>query len=107
MANYWQYAHALDYLFSARIRGYRLFSLGAYPCAVASDRGAITVEVFRVSDPLVEKQIRELEMEAGYFLQHVEVAHTPVGIYLFKTAENYPEVISGDWVDFFRTQQRL
>ena len=107
MLNYKVYESALEYLFSARIRGYRLFSLSDYPCAVAASDGAITVEIFRVMDPMVEKRIHELEIQAGYHLQHIEVAQTPVGIYLFESAENYPEVISGDWVDFFRRQQRL
>jgi gamma-glutamylcyclotransferase (GGCT)/AIG2-like uncharacterized protein YtfP len=103
MINYERYKDGLEYLFSARLKGFRLFSMGEYPCAVEApgSENSIVVEVFKVKNPAIEREIYDMELSVGYHFKEVRINHQLVGIYLYAAAGNYPEVIGGDWVDFF------
>lgn len=107
MPLYNQFKNGLDYKFSAWIRGYQLFSLGDFPCAVKSENNSdkLLVEFFNVVDPFVAKQIDDIEIGYGYDREFVEVDGVKATIYLFKNAENYPRVLGGDWVEFFRVSR--
>jgi gamma-glutamylcyclotransferase (GGCT)/AIG2-like uncharacterized protein YtfP len=103
MSNYKLYEDALVYLFSARLKGFKLYSRGQYPCAInANESDSVVVEIFRITDGHFEKQIHELEMSEGYVYQEVLIDGKNIGIYVYESAANFPEVNGGDWVSFFR-----
>lgn len=94
---------SLKYQHSFWLKGYDLYSLGPYPCAVKSDSSTskILVEVMKVVDPDVERKISGIEMDAGYYYTDILIQNKPVGIFLYESAANYPQVHHGDWVKFF------
>jgi len=103
MNNHERYKEALDYLFSARLKGFKLYSRGQYPCVSrSSNNNSVVMEVFRVTDRDFETRIHELEMSEGYVYEETIVGEKKVGIYVFENVENFQEVIDGDWVTFFR-----
>lgn len=103
MENYSAYEDELEYLFSARLKGYRLHSLGEYPFAVrTSDDDAITVEVFQTTSESAASGIHQLEIDAGYECEEISIDGLKVKIYLYRDHGNYREVDGGDWVTFFR-----
>jgi len=103
MNNYELYKEAMDYLFSARLKGFKLYSRGQYPCVIKSgERDSVLVEVFKIIDPLFERKIHEMEMSEGYTYEEVMIDDQNIGIYVFEDVRNFQEVKSGDWVSFFR-----
>ena len=104
MENHVLHLEHLKYLFSARLRGYNLYSKGEFPIAVKSSSLAdsIVVELFKIVDRSTREMIHKLEMDEGYFLDSVTIGETTANIYLFTNPENYPLVQGGDWVTFFR-----
>ena len=104
MENHLFHKNHLKYLFSARLRGYNLYSLGDFPIAVKSSDpdNSIVVELFSIVDRTTREMIHQLEIDEGYFLETITVDGIEAGIYLHNKAENYPLVQSGDWVTFFR-----
>jgi len=104
MENHTLHRDHLEYLFSARIRGYRLYSKGDFPVAVKSTAksDSIVVEIFRIADRATREMIHKLEMDEGYFLETITIDNVEVNIYLVERPGNYPVVQSGDWVTFFR-----
>ena len=104
MENHTLHAHQLEYLFSARLRGYQLYSRGGFPIAVKSpsSTNSIVVEVFKIVDRPTIEMIHKLEMDEGYILERLTVDNIQANIYLYENAKNYPLVESGDWVTFFR-----
>ena len=103
MENHDAYKAHLRYLFSARLSGHRLYSMGQYPCAVKtmSDH-AITVEVFETSHQQTADDIHQLELDEGYYLDEQLINGVMTRIYLYRHPGNYQEVPGGDWVTFFR-----
>jgi len=104
MENHILHHDHLEYLFSTRIRGYRLYSKGDFPIAVKSiaKSDSIVVEIFSIADRSTREMIHKLEMDEGYFLDTVTISDVDAGIYLFESSENNPLVQGGDWVTFFR-----
>lgn len=94
---------ALEYQYSFWLPGYDLFALADYPCVVKSNSptSKILVEVMKLNDSEVEKEIFKIEMEAGYFYTDIKIRNVPVGIFLFESGANYQRVDHGDWVKFF------
>jgi gamma-glutamylcyclotransferase (GGCT)/AIG2-like uncharacterized protein YtfP len=105
MRLYNQFHFALQYHYSAWLKGYELYSLGNYPYAVKSaipDR-KILVEIFSITEPEVEKEIFDLEVGAGYHLVKQTFDDRVINIFLYDdTSANNMRVHSGDWVTFFR-----
>jgi len=103
MRLYTEFNPHLAYHYSMWLRGYDLFSLGPYPCAVKTNnpQSKILVEIMHITDPIVEKNIFEIEMNAGYYFTDILIQSKPIGIFLYEKATNYPPVQSGDWVKFF------
>lgn len=95
-------------MYCTRIKGYGLYSLGEYPYAVrtADKTDQLTVEVFKITDPVISREIYELEINANYFLDYINLEDATVGIYLFEKIGNHPKVKCGDWVDFFGSQEK-
>jgi len=103
MDNYERYRDAMVYLYSIRLKDFKLYSRGLYPCvAKSTPENSVLVEVFRITDPQLEKEIHEMEMEEGYVYEEVLINDQRVGIYVFENIENFKEVESGDWVTFYR-----
>jgi gamma-glutamylcyclotransferase (GGCT)/AIG2-like uncharacterized protein YtfP len=104
MENHALHSDHLKYLFSARLRGYRLYSRGEFPVAVksASPSDSMVVELFSIVDRSTREMIHKLEMDEGYYLEKINVDGIDTGIYLFNDPGNYQHVESGDWVTFFR-----
>jgi gamma-glutamylcyclotransferase (GGCT)/AIG2-like uncharacterized protein YtfP len=103
MKLYETYKTALDYQYSFWLSGYDLFALTDYPYAVKSNSptSKILIEVMKINDSEVEKEIFKIEMDAGYFYEDIKIKNAPVGIFLFKSGANYQRVDHGDWVKFF------
>ena len=104
MENHILHKNHLKYLFSARLRGYSLYSRGEFPIAVKTSgaNDSIVVELFSIADRDTREMIHKLEMDEGYYLENITINGTEAGIYLFRSPENYQPVRSGDWVTFFR-----
>ncbi len=102
--NYERFEPHLCYQFSCWIKGYQLHSFGEFPFAVKTNRDEdkILVEVFEIADVNTQKQIDELELGYGYFAETILIGKQPVKIYLLEKNTNYPLVIGGDWMKFFR-----
>jgi gamma-glutamylcyclotransferase (GGCT)/AIG2-like uncharacterized protein YtfP len=92
-----------EFLFTEKLHGYKLYALERYPIAVATHNpiDVITIEVMRVTNPITENEIHQLELNAGYYYDEVPVRGISVGIYLFHESSNYPLVPHGDWVKFW------
>jgi gamma-glutamylcyclotransferase (GGCT)/AIG2-like uncharacterized protein YtfP len=103
MDNYDVYKDDLLYLYSTRLKGYKLYSRGQYPFAVKTGgKDAIVVEVFEIRNPPTAESIHRMELEEGYYRTEEMINNCRTTIYLFETGANYPEVPGGDWVIFFR-----
>lgn len=103
MNNFRVYQHDLKYLKTRRISGYELFALEEYPYAVSTQKksSSIVVEIYSIENVSVARAIHEMEIEAGYVFERIEVDGDHVGIYLFEKPGNNPKVENGDWVEFF------
>ena len=103
MPLYQQYQSHLEYQFSVWLKGFELYSLGPYPYAIRSSdpSSKILVEIFWIEDERTRYEIQEIELQAGYVLEEIEVRGTNSRIFLFSKNGNDPKVLSGDWVDFF------
>jgi gamma-glutamylcyclotransferase (GGCT)/AIG2-like uncharacterized protein YtfP len=103
MSNFREFQHGLVFHSEETLPGFQLFAMEEFPYAVRtgnpSDR--ITVEIFKVTDPRVERAFHDLEMNVGYYYDEVLVNNMITGIYLYKTAGPETLVKGGDWVKFF------
>lgn len=106
MYNYKRYQKHLNYLFTENLSGFNLYALERYPIAVKTNSSAdtIKVEVMQIIDPIIENEIHQLEMKAGYYYEEVFVGGLLAGIYLFHENGKSPLVPGGDWVQFFGQQ---
>ena len=103
MINYLEFETALQFLYQDILSGYQMYAMENFPYAVKTDNPSdlITVEVFRIINPDVERSIHRLEMTEGYYYDEVKIRDTNTGIYLFRSPGSDPLVKSGDWVNFF------
>lgn len=103
MKLYEQYKSSLNYRYSFWLPNFNLYSLGSYPCAIKTDglSNRILIEIMQITDPKIEMEIFDLEVEAGYQYEEVIIHNTSIGIFLYQDAANYPLVHHGDWVKFF------
>ena len=99
-----QFKSDLHYSYSVWLKGYDLYSLGNYPFAVKcfDPSHKILVEVTEVLNAEAEKNIDDIEIEAGYCAEKIQVGNDLVTIFLFDEAANNLRIDSGDWVNFFR-----
>ncbi len=100
---YHRFQEKLEYKYSQWLKGYELYSLGAYPFALKStdSNAVILVEVFEIKDEKTASEIHAIEMEAGYVFDVIELNGVAAGIYCYEKCTNEPKVESGDWVDFY------
>lgn len=103
-------ASGMQQLGSTIISGFRLYSLGSYPCVVRTgdDADKVTVDLFSVTGE-TESRIHHMEIGAGYEYEEIRI-ESPIeeingkefGIYTFDTSalgrlkDRY--VPGGDWV---------
>jgi gamma-glutamylcyclotransferase (GGCT)/AIG2-like uncharacterized protein YtfP len=102
--NYQRFESHLHYQFSCWLKGYQLYSFGEFPFAIKThrDEDKILVEVFEIAHEEIQRQIDDLELGYGYFIEEILIDEKPVKIYLFENKANYPLAAGGDWVKFFR-----
>lgn len=103
LENYQAYGNgALRHLHTCRIAGFRMYSMGSYPYAIRSfNEEQICVELFRITDQAVERAIHEMELEAEYYYDEVEIDGRKFGIYLFRQERPGDlHITDGDWKDF-------
>ena len=103
MMYYEVFKEGLQYQFSAKLPGFKLYALSEYPFAVKTGlpQDTIEIEVFKIIKPETERSIHNLEIEVGYYYDEVNVNAINAGISLYRHSGNYPEVKGGDWVKFF------
>ncbi|HEY5692500.1 MAG TPA: gamma-glutamylcyclotransferase family protein [Cyclobacteriaceae bacterium] len=103
MDNYKDFKAALEFVGITRISGYDLYSLGTYPYALRSDdkTSTLVIEIFKVKSPVARLAIHEMEVEAGYIFELIDIEDKKVGIYLFERPGDDPRVENGDWVSFY------
>ncbi|MDZ4715855.1 MAG: gamma-glutamylcyclotransferase [Cytophagales bacterium] len=103
MINWRRYSKGLLFLFTESLPGFALYAMEHYPYAVRTENAhdKTVVEVFKIIDPLIERQIHQLETGVGYSYHEVLIRKKPTGIYLFDRAGSEPLVPGGDWVEFF------
>lgn len=98
-----QFKQALQYEYSVWLPGFDMFSLGNYPYIIKTENAShkILVEVTKVLDEETKKCIHDIEIEAGYIYEKINVGEDEMIIYLFKEPANNLRIESGDWVTFF------
>lgn len=105
MYNYRAFSSNMDYLETVVVTGFKLFSLGAYPCAIktGNEDDKLTVDLFKVTGE-DEHRIDRMEKGASYKYDELEFNGKKFGIYVFPSDalnrlsdRNVPE---GDWVKF-------
>lgn len=106
LENHRLYADHLKYQFSFRLAGFKLYSLGEYPCAVPSSlrSDSIVVEIFEIGEPNIALEIDNMEIEAGYYIDNVTVNGILSSIFLFKEADTLEAVKGGDWLKFIENR---
>lgn len=103
MENHYAYENDLKYLFTTKLPGFKMYSLGEYPYVVRTEdpRDSIIVELFRITSKDTEQNIYKMEIDAGYIFSEVIIGSIKFGIYVFETAGSLdPEVVHGDWIEF-------
>lgn len=83
-----------------RIKGFKMYSLGPYPCIAEGD-GEITVELHDVEDQAAQ-YIAGMERGAGYQAKTVNIDGTDATIYYYERVPariQNAEIKSGDWCD--------
>lgn len=95
--------------FTDVIKGFELYSLGAYPGIKQTDNldDEVIVDCLHLS-PNAYRQIRAMELGANY----TEILYTLNGekypLYLYNgEVQDDDKVISGDWVKFIQKQEEL
>ena len=80
-----------------------MYSLAEYPYAIKSDNldQTIVVDLFRIRSREIQMEIHDMEIEAGYFQDIINLKEGSASIYLFKDRGNDFKVKNGDWVEFF------
>ena len=103
MSKYLEFEKGLEFQYQEIISGYGMYALQDFPYAVKTGNPSdlVTVEVFRIINPDVERAIYGVEMTEGYYYDEVKIRNEKIGIYLFKKAGSDPLVKGGDWVNFF------
>jgi gamma-glutamylcyclotransferase (GGCT)/AIG2-like uncharacterized protein YtfP len=82
-----------------------MYSRGAHPYIIktAIPEHFVLVELFEITDKRTMSDIDNLELSAGYFLDHVLIDDEKFRIYLFlQNIVGDPLIKSGDWAGYVR-----
>ena len=108
----YNFRQGMEYQKTVEITGFKLFSLGAYPCAIqtGNEDDKLTVDLFTVTGQN-ENSIHRMEIGAGYDYKEVEIDGKMFGIYVYPTDflnrladRRVPE---GDWVKFLQNKHAI
>lgn len=95
------------------LKGFELYSFGAYPGIVRSDNDNCFVigDVLRVSDN-VSKKVDDMELDAGYKYMYLELEEYgpimkfyPYDQPLEFMRKNYERIESGDWSNYLKNKK--
>ena len=110
--NFSHFKDGLKHLGSGKIKGYKLYNLGAYPCAVETgdEEDTIIVDVLEAQDNLTGRMIDGMEMGAGYHAAKAKTyledgSEEDFKIYLFKEAQG-EHIPGGDWMNKYKKGNR-
>lgn len=102
MENFHFFQEGMHFIETVTLEGYKLISLGEYPYAVRTSNAdeRIIAELFQL-DYLQAKSIHDMELEAGYYYDEIQIHQNFYGIYLFsKINPTDEEIPSGDWAKY-------
>lgn len=92
-----EYKDEINYIKTTTIKGYSLYSLGAYP-GILPGTGELVVDILEVS-PRVAQAIYYMEIGAGYEVENVEIGIENYPIYVYKHNVSEDRLVEhGDWV---------
>ena len=108
MSNHDLYKDSIQFIQTNTAKGFELYSLGEYPYAIKSEdmNQIMVVEIYKITNKIVQSAIHVLEINAGYYRDKVNLEGLEAYIYLFKKRGNEIRVKSGDWVQFFRDNSK-
>lgn len=97
----------MKYKETTTVPGFKLFSLGPYPCVVRTDddNDTIVVDLFELENNTAYR-IHQMEKGAGYDYEEIEINGTKYGIYVYAPSSlerlRDRQVPGGDWVKFLQ-----
>ena len=105
MYNHGYFKNGLEYLGTETITGFKLFSLGSYPCIIetGNEEDTVVVDLFN-ADNATATRIHSMERGAGYDYKDIEINGKDFGIYTYTrdslNALSDRHVPGGDWVKY-------
>lgn len=103
MENFNVYKAHMKFLGMHELHGFKMFLVDDYPYIVRSKSFSdkVVAELFRITDSTTEQTIHQLEIDAGYIFNEIDIAEQKFGIYLFdKPDPAHRPISSGDWALF-------
>lgn len=103
MYNYEHFKLGLTYHKTVEVEGFRLFSLGSFPCVIRTEdpKDKLTVDLFTAT-PDTAHRIDRMERGASYDYEEITVDDTNYGIYTWDISTmgrlTDRRVPGGDWV---------
>jgi gamma-glutamylcyclotransferase (GGCT)/AIG2-like uncharacterized protein YtfP len=91
---------------TVELKGYKMFSFGAYPFVVKSEDAAdsIVVELHTIPNEMPARRIHFMELGAGYGAEEVIINDKAYCLYVYPDRnweeKGYEKVPEGDWVKF-------
>lgn len=106
MFNFEIYKDHLEFISKNCLPGFKLFALPNYPVAIKTNnsKDLLIVELYKITNPATENKIHRMEIDAGYYLDIIEVEESKTGIYLCHEQGSLPEIKHGDWVKYFESK---
>jgi len=90
----------LTYIYTAVLRGYKMYDLGGYPCIVetGNNNDKVVGDLFKVKDQSAVEAVRKLELNAGYIEKEIEMNDYKVITFIYEKVPENPVLIpSGSW----------
>ena len=90
----------LTYIYTAVLRGYKMYDLGGYPCIVESgnNNDKVVGDLFKVKDQSAVEAVRKLELNAGYIEKEIEMNDYKAITFIYEKVPENPVLIpSGSW----------
>ncbi len=101
-----------EFLGTARIKGYALYSLGPYPAVYPSEENSVLIEVRKFSGKQqleIAKSIDYMELFGGYHREYVdlEIGEQKIRgiIYVYDEDPGTEKVEKGDWVEYLKERE--
>ena len=98
-----------EFLGTARVPGYALYSLGPYPAVYPSENGSVVAEVRRFSGKKqleIAKSIDYMELFGGYHREYVDLELTGKKlrgiIYVYDEKLETEKIQHGDWAKYLK-----